>query len=270
MLSSLVSAVSATCGPSVSLLSPSQRTVAEFWLEKSRWRGCALLSPGLKDWETPDPPLVNPSPYPWRDPSFRRPPEPERKAGDPGTEMSGSAWAGAFLKGEGETGALRGSGKNMTLIHSWLMLVKGKRAHIKQHSQPLNQISCLGCVSHLPQIFIWHWQVDPMVDSLEAISEVCQSFVRPCHWLNPVFTQRGVAVRLGDHILTPAHHWLIHCMRLKPAHLLSSTNQIPLREEEIFSSAANNTASAALTMAGAEINYSNVITMAQVVEPVSH
>lgn len=113
----LVSGASSTWGAFVSLVSPSQRTVPGFWFEHSRWRGCVLLSPGLNDWETPDPPLLKPSPCPWRDPSLRRPPEPERKAGDPGTEMSASVWDGALLKGEGETGALRGSGKSMTLVN---------------------------------------------------------------------------------------------------------------------------------------------------------
>lgn len=32
-----------------------------------------------------------------------------RKAGVPGTEMSGSVRDGVFLKGDGDTGALRGS-----------------------------------------------------------------------------------------------------------------------------------------------------------------
>lgn len=109
MLSWLLSGASAAWGAFVSLFSPSQRTVEVFWLERSRRRGGVLWSPGLKDWETPEPPLANPSPQPWRDPSLRRPPEPERVTRVPGAEMSGSVWDWAFLMGEGETGALRGS-----------------------------------------------------------------------------------------------------------------------------------------------------------------
>lgn len=100
---------SAAGGALVSPLSPSQRTVEVFWLDCSRKRGGVLWSPGLKDWETPEPALARPMPHPWRDPSLRRPPEPERMAGLPGAEMSTSVWDGAFLNGDGDTGALRGS-----------------------------------------------------------------------------------------------------------------------------------------------------------------
>lgn len=108
-LSWLVSGASAAWGGFVSPFSPSQRTDEVFWLERSRRRGGVFWSPGLNDWETPEPPLANPSPQPWRDPSLRRPPELVRMTGVPGTEMSGSVWDWAFLRGEGETGALRGS-----------------------------------------------------------------------------------------------------------------------------------------------------------------
>lgn len=108
-LSWLVSDPSGSWGGPVWLPVLSHRMVEELWLEPNLWRGGVLWSPGLKDWDTPVPPLVKPIPQPWRDPSLRRPPDPERRAGVPGTEMSGSGWCPAFLTGDGETGALRGS-----------------------------------------------------------------------------------------------------------------------------------------------------------------
>lgn len=114
-VSSLVRGVSAVLGELASPVSPSQWTVGVFWLERRRRRGATLWSPWLNDWETPEPPLANPSPQPWRDPSLRRPPEPERMVGVPGTEMSGSA----FLMGEGEVGALRGS----ETVWNWFLVI---------------------------------------------------------------------------------------------------------------------------------------------------
>lgn len=108
-LSWLVNDPSGSRAGPVRLPVPSHRMVEEFRLEPNLWRGGVLWSPGLKDWDTPEPPLVKPIPQPWREPSLRRPPDPERMARVPGTEMSGSGWCLAFLTGDGDTGALRGS-----------------------------------------------------------------------------------------------------------------------------------------------------------------
>lgn len=119
------------------LLSPSHRTAALFWLERSRWRGCVFWSPGLKDCETPEPALANPNPQPWRDPSLRRPPEPARVAGAPGRETSGSVWDADFLRGEGETGALRGSGT------VWKGFINYYKGNLKQNISSLLQLIIL-------------------------------------------------------------------------------------------------------------------------------
>lgn len=95
--------------------SPSQTTVWVFWAERSLRSGGVLWSPGLNDWESPEPPLANPSPQPWRDPSLRRPPDPGRVFGIPGTEMSGST----FLPGTGDPGALRGSEREINSGYCW-------------------------------------------------------------------------------------------------------------------------------------------------------
>lgn len=95
--------------------SPSQTAVCLFWAERSLRSGGVLWSPGLKDWESPEPPLASPIPQPWRDPSFLRPPEPGRVAGIPGTEMSGSP----FLPGTGDPGALLGSERRINSGNCW-------------------------------------------------------------------------------------------------------------------------------------------------------
>lgn len=134
----------------ISLSAASQWTELAFWLENSRSRGGVFWSPGLKDWETPDPPLVKPSPQPWREPSFRRPLEPEREAGLPGAEMSGSECA-TFLTGEGETGALRGSetvGNEFKVEKRFLRLQVAKYFHLSYPSKFYSKIcsqSSNGC-----------------------------------------------------------------------------------------------------------------------------